>query len=140
MMIDAGASVTDQDAKLARLIHDKGRAVVMLLNKWDAIEGKTNATLGEHVRSLQESLGFIAYAPILTISGLTGQRTHKILDQVDQVLENWNRRVSTSEYLELWIQAQPPKRSTIVELRAIGALDSSRNAISRDGGGVAHNV
>lgn len=112
LLIDATEGANDQDARLAGLIANKGRACVMLLNKWDAIADKDNSTYNEHVRKLQEKLDFMKWAPILTISGQGGQRTHKIMEAVDQAYANANRRVSTSELNKVFEQLvhvhQPP--------------------------------
>jgi len=97
LLIDALEGVTDQDAKLASLIDDKGRACVLLLNKWDAVADKDDRTIGEFVKSLRHDLGFVSWAPILSISALTGQRVHKLLEIVDRVAANRTRRVSTGE-------------------------------------------
>ena len=83
LVIDATEGANDQDARLAGLIANKGRACVMLLNKWDAIADKDNHTYNEHVRKLQDKLDFMKWAPVLTISGQGGQRTHKIMEMVD---------------------------------------------------------
>ena len=112
MVLDATEGVSDQDARLAGLIAEKGRACVILLNKWDALGAKDNATFGEHVKTVQEKLDFIKWAPILTLSGLTGQRATKIFELVDQAHRNFTRRVSTSELNKVFEQIlhvhQPP--------------------------------
>jgi len=112
LLIDATEGANDQDARLAGLIANKGRACVMLLNKWDAIAEKDNKTFNEHVGKLQEKLDFMKWAPILTISGQGGQRTHKIMEMVDKAYANANRRVSTSELNKVFAQLvhvhQPP--------------------------------
>ncbi len=111
-LLDAADGVTEQDQRLAGLIVEKGKACVILLNKWDALGKKDNATFGEQIRALQDQLGFMKWAPILTISGMKGQRTHKILDLVDQAFVNYSRRVSTGELNRVFDQIlhvhQPP--------------------------------
>jgi GTP-binding protein len=95
LLIDATQGVTDQDAKLAGLIHAKGRAAVILVNKWDIVADKDTDTAGEFVKELRRDLPFVAYAPIVFISAKTGQRTHKILQAVDQAKEAAHTRIST---------------------------------------------
>ncbi|MCC6622983.1 MAG: ribosome biogenesis GTPase Der [Deltaproteobacteria bacterium] len=112
LVVDATEGVNDQDARLAGLISDKGRACVILLNKWDAIGDKDNATFGEHIKAVQDKLDFIKWAPIVTISGLTGQRTHKIMAEVDHAWQSYHRRVPTGELNRVFEQIlhvhQPP--------------------------------
>ncbi|PIE14702.1 MAG: ribosome biogenesis GTPase Der, partial [Proteobacteria bacterium] len=112
LLIDATEGVTDQDAKIARLIADKGRGCVILLNKWDAVPDKSDRTIGEAVRDVRASLGFISWAPILSISAKTGQRAHKIMGLVDATEANRRRRISTGElnrFLDDLVQThQPP--------------------------------
>ena len=95
LLIDATQGVTDQDAKLAGLIQDKGRACVILVNKWDAVEGKTTDTAGAFIKDLHHNLQFVRHAPVVLISALSGQRVHRILGAVDHVNANNHRRVPT---------------------------------------------
>lgn len=95
LVIDALEGVTDQDQKIARLIADKGRGCVILVNKWDAVPDKDDRSFGAVVKQLREDLNFIGWAPILSISALTGQRTHKILELVDKSAVNRTQRIGT---------------------------------------------
>ncbi|MEC9072308.1 MAG: GTPase [Myxococcota bacterium] len=111
LLIDATAGVTEQDAKLAGMIRDKGRACVLLVNKWDAIADKTNATAGDFVKELRDDLKFLRHAPVLFISGLTGQRVHRIFREVERVKMNARRRVSTgalNRFLASAVRRQQP--------------------------------
>lgn len=94
-VIDVVDGVTEQDLKLAGRIIDEGRAVVVIANKWDAIE-KDTYTINEYRKELGARLYFMDWAEILFISAETGQRVNKILDLVDQAAESHRRRVSTS--------------------------------------------
>ncbi|MBA2661118.1 MAG: ribosome biogenesis GTPase Der [Bradymonadaceae bacterium] len=96
LVIDATEGVTTQDKKIASVIKHRGRACVILVNKWDLIE-KDNTTAGEFVKYLREELIFIDYAPVLFVSATTRQRVHKILTFVDDVFEQFTRRVTTSD-------------------------------------------
>lgn len=111
-LVDAEEGVTEQDQRLAGLIQEKGKACVILLNKWDALGKKDNTTFGTKIQALQDQLGFVKWAPILTISGLQGQRTHKIMDLVDKAYAAFTRRVPTGELNRVFEQIlhvhQPP--------------------------------
>ena len=96
LLIDATAGVTDQDAKLASLVQAKGRACLILVNKWDAVAAKDTWTAGQYVKQLRSDLGFVAYAPILFVSAMTGQRCHKVLAEVDRVARAHRLRVATA--------------------------------------------
>ncbi|MEZ4266253.1 MAG: ribosome biogenesis GTPase Der [Myxococcota bacterium] len=112
LVLDATAGVSDQDAKLAGLIQDKGRACIILVNKWDAVPNKDTHTAGQYVKAIRRDLQFISYAPIIFISALSGQRTHRILGTVDRVRTSYGRRIGTSS-INRWLSGvvrrhQPP--------------------------------
>ncbi len=116
LVLDATTGVSDQDAKLAGLIQDKGRACIILVNKWDAVPNKDTHTAGEYVKAIRRDLQFISYAPIIFISALSGQRTHRILSTVDRVRTSYGRRIGTSS-LNRWLSAvvrrhQPPSHKS----------------------------
>ncbi len=94
-VIDVLDGVTEQDLKLAGRIIDEGRAVILIANKWDAVE-KDTYTINQYRKELQARLFFMEWAEMLFISAQTGQRVNKILDLVDQAAESHRRRVSTS--------------------------------------------
>lgn len=95
MVIDATAGVTEQDKKIAGYAHEKGKASILLLNKWDLVE-KDEKTYREYELKVREELAFMPYAPILTISAKTKQRVHKIIELILYVLNQTSIRVSTS--------------------------------------------
>ncbi|MFN5856080.1 MAG: ribosome biogenesis GTPase Der [Pseudanabaenaceae cyanobacterium] len=95
VVIDALDGVTDQDQKLAARIADEGRACVVVVNKWDAVE-KDSYTIYEFEERIRDRLMFVEFAPIIFVSAMTGQRVPKILEQVDIVSEQHSRRVSTA--------------------------------------------
>ena len=80
LMIDATEGVSEQDAKIAGIAHDRGRGLIIAVNKWDAIE-KDNHTVKEYTKKVRDILSFVPYAEIIFISALTGQRTKKIFDE-----------------------------------------------------------
>jgi GTP-binding protein len=114
LVLDATEGIKDQDRQLAQRIADEGRACVLILNKWDAVE-KDEKTYDKTVAYLKEELLDVRWAPAILTSALTGQRTGKIFDVVDEVVENHRKRIRTSVLNEvlrdaiLW-QAPPGRR------------------------------
>ncbi|MBR1814108.1 MAG: ribosome biogenesis GTPase Der [Lachnospiraceae bacterium] len=111
VMIDASEGVTEQDAKVAGIAHERGKGVLIAVNKWDKIEKETN-TVNEFTKDIREVLSFMPYAEILTMSVETGQRVLKIFDYIDTIIENQNLRISTGVVNEIMTEAvamqQPP--------------------------------
>ncbi len=94
-VIDVLDGVTEQDLKLAGRIIDEGRAVILIINKWDAVE-KDTGTINEYKKEIMSRLYFMEWAQIIFVSAMTGQRVNKILDLVDIAAEAHRRRVTTS--------------------------------------------
>lgn len=111
LVIDATEGVTDQDAKIAGEAHESGKGVIILVNKWDAMEKETG-TLENYKKTIREKLSYLAYAPILFVSALTGQRIDKLFPLINSVNENNSKRVSTSMLNDVIREAitavQPP--------------------------------
>lgn len=111
LMIDAQDGVTEQDTKIAGIIHDEGKAAVVVVNKWDMIEKDTN-TMETFRKKVLENLKFMDYAPVLFLSAKTGQRVHTVLDMVDQVWAQACKRVPTGVLNDILHDAiadfQPP--------------------------------
>jgi len=95
MMIDATEGVTDQDAKIAGEAHEAGKAVIIVVNKWDVIEKETG-TLEKYKKEVYDKLKYLSYAPMLFVSAKTGQRINKLFDLIHYVAEQNAMRVSTS--------------------------------------------
>lgn len=114
LLIDAQDGVTEQDTKIAGLIHDEGKACVIIVNKWDAVEKETN-TLEQYRKQVLEDLKFMDYAPVLFVSAMTGQRVHTVLDMVSQVYAQYTKRVPTGVLNDVLADAQaamqPPASS-----------------------------
>jgi GTP-binding protein len=104
VVLDATQGVTEQDERIAGYVHEAGRACVFVLNKWDAIE-KDNATFGLYVDKVRTGFKYLAYAPIVFVSAKTGQRTAKIMESVDEVMEQYCRRVTTSDLNRVFSEA-----------------------------------
>lgn len=94
LVIDADKGVTEQDVRIAGYSHDSNKGMIIVINKWDLIE-KNNNTFKEFQEEVRKSLAYATYAPIMTVSALTGQRVNKILDEVNEVYSFRNLRVST---------------------------------------------
>ncbi|MDD3212676.1 MAG: GTP-binding protein, partial [Eubacteriales bacterium] len=102
---DAQEGVTEQDTKIAGLILDSGKAVIVAVNKWDAVEKDTN-TMEQMRRKTLEDLKFMSYAPVIFLSALTGQRANTVLGKVKEVFENYRRRIPTGVLNEALADAQ----------------------------------
>lgn len=111
LVIDAKEGVTEQDAKIAGIAHERGKGMIVAVNKWDAIE-KDDKTIYEYTNKLKEILSFIPYAEYLFISAKTGQRLNKLFEVIDVVIENHSLRVGTGVLNEIFMEAiamqQPP--------------------------------
>ena len=105
MLIDAQDGVTEQDTKIAGLIHEEGKACVVVVNKWDAIEKETN-TMEQYRKQVLEDLKFMDYAPVLFVSAMTGQRVHTVLDMVSQAYAQYTKRVPTGVLNDVLADAQ----------------------------------
>lgn len=111
LMIDAIEGVTEQDAKIAGIAHERGKAVIIAVNKWDAIE-KNDKTVKQYTSKIREILSYMPYAEITFISAVTGQRLQKLYELIDMVSENHAMRISTGVLNEIMSEAvalqQPP--------------------------------
>ncbi len=111
IVIDATEGVSEQDAKIAGIAHERGKGIIICVNKWDAVE-KNNDSVKEYTQKIRQILSFMPYAEILFISALTGQRLPKIFETMDAVIENNSMRVGTGVLNEIVAEAvamqQPP--------------------------------
>ena len=111
LVIDATEGVTDQDAKIAGEAHEAGKGVILLVNKWDAVE-KENGTLETYKRDVYTKLAYLTYAPVIFISALTGQRVDKLFPLINSVNEENARRITTGMLNDVISEAitmvQPP--------------------------------
>lgn len=111
MMIDATEGVTEQDAKVAGIAHERGKGIIILVNKWDAKE-KDDKTIYRETEKIRQVLSFMSYAEIMFVSVKTGQRLNKLYDTIDAVIENNSMRVATGVLNEIVTEAvalqQPP--------------------------------
>ena len=111
VVIDASEGVTEQDAKIAGIAHERGKGIIIVVNKWDAIE-KDNKTVKEYEDNIRRVLSFMPYAEIMYVSAVTGQRLPKLFDKIDMVIQNQTLRVATGVLNEIMTEAvalqQPP--------------------------------
>ena len=111
LVIDATEGVTEQDAKIAGIAHERGKAVIIAINKWDAVE-KDDKTIYRVTEKVRNTLSFMPYAEILFVSAATGQRLQKLFETIDMVSENHAMRVATGVLNEILAEAvamqQPP--------------------------------
>lgn len=111
LVIDAGEGVTEQDAKIAGIARDRGKGIIVAINKWDAIE-KDDKTIYEFSRKVRDTLSFMQYAELVFISAVTGQRLNKMFQLIDTVRENQTMRIATGVLNEIMTEAvalqQPP--------------------------------
>ena len=111
LVIDAEEGITEQDAKIAGIAHERGKGMIIAVNKWDLIE-KNDKTIYKFTNQVREVLSYMSYAELVFISAKTGQRRPKIFDVLDMVIENHALRVQTGVLNEILTEAvamkQPP--------------------------------
>lgn len=111
VVIDATEGVTEQDAKIAGIAHERGKGVIIAVNKWDAIE-KNDKTIYEHTKKIRDTLSYMPYAEMIFISAETGQRLPKLFEKIDMVIQNQTLRIATGVLNEIVSEAvalqQPP--------------------------------
>ena len=115
LLIDANDGVTEQDTKIAGLIHEEGKGAIIVVNKWDMLEKETG-TLERYRKEVTEKLKFMDYAPILFISAKSGQRVSTVFEKVKEVYETCIRRITTGVLNDVLNDAtdnlQPPLQGT----------------------------
>ena len=111
VMIDATEGVTEQDTKIAGLVHEAGKAVIIAINKWDLVEKETN-TMRDMEQKVRQDLSFMPYAQVMFLSALTGQRVDKIYEAINSAAESNSMRITTgalnSVLADATARVQPP--------------------------------
>lgn len=111
VMLDGDELISDQDEKIAGYAHEEGKAIVIVVNKWDKVE-KDDKTMNEYVKKIRTSLSFMSYAPVVFISAKTGQRINKMIEAIKSVYEQYTIRIKTGVLNEVINEAvmmkQPP--------------------------------
>ena len=112
ILIDANDGVTEQDTKIAGLVHEAGKAAIIVVNKWDAVEDKETNTMRDKELAVKEGLSYMPYAPVVFLSALTGQRVDKLFPLIQEVNKQNNSRITTgalnSILAEATARVQPP--------------------------------
>lgn len=118
LMLDAEEGITDQDEKIIGYAHEQGKAIMVIVNKWDLIE-KDDKTMDNYKKNLQYSLSFMSYAPYLFISAKTGQRVTKVLEMAKACFDSYSKRVSTGVLNDVINKAVLMKEPPIVALKRL---------------------
>ena len=112
ILIDANDGVTEQDTKIAGLVHEAGKAAIIVVNKWDAVENKETNTMRDKELAVRDGLAYMPYAPIVFLSALTGQRVDRIFQTIQDVHEQNTKRITTgalnSVLADATTRVQPP--------------------------------
>ena len=112
ILVDANEGVTEQDTKIAGLVHEAGKAAIIVVNKWDAVENKETNTMRDKEISVRQDLSYMTYAPVVFLSALTGQRVDKLFPMIRSVYEQNTSRITTgalnSVLAEATARVQPP--------------------------------
>lgn len=128
LMIDAVDNISEQDEKIIGYAHDLGKAIMVIVNKWDLIEKDTN-TVNEFSRKIKGNLSFMSYAPFLFISAKTGQRVNKILSIACKCYNNYSRRITTGTLNEVINKATLMNEPPLVGLRRLKIMYVTQVAI-----------
>ena len=112
ILVDANDGVTEQDTKIAGLVHEAGKAAIIVVNKWDAVENKETNTMRDKEADVRNGLSYMLYAPVVFLSALTGQRVDRIFDVIQQVYTQNTSRITTgalnSVLADATARVQPP--------------------------------
>ena len=112
ILIDANEGVTEQDTKIAGLVHEAGKAAIIVVNKWDAVENKETNTMRDMERDVRDGLSYMTYAPVVFLSALTGSRVDKLFPMIQEVYKQNTSRITTgalnSILAEATARVQPP--------------------------------
>ena len=112
ILIDANDGVTEQDTKIAGLVHEAGKAAVIVVNKWDAVADKETNTMRDMENDVRQGLSYMLYAPVVFLSALTGQRVDRLFQVIQDVHEQNTKRITTgalnSVLADATARVQPP--------------------------------
>ena len=112
ILIDANEGVTEQDTKIAGLVHEAGKAAIIVVNKWDAVENKETNTMRDMERNVRDGLSYMTYAPIIFLFALTGSRVDRLFPEIQEVFKQNTSRITTgalnSILAEATARVQPP--------------------------------
>ena len=112
ILIDANEGVTEQDTKIAGLVHEAGKAAIIVVNKWDAVEDKETNTMRDMEQKVRQDLAYMTYAPVMFLSALTGQRVSRLFPMIQEVAKQNASRITTgalnSVLADATARVQPP--------------------------------
>ena len=112
ILIDANEGVTEQDTKIAGLVHEAGKAAIIVVNKWDAVEDKETNTMRDMEQKVRQDLAYMTYAPVMFLSALTGQRVSRLFPMIQEVAKQNSSRITTgalnSVLADATARVQPP--------------------------------
>ena len=112
ILVDANEGVTEQDTKIAGLVHEAGKAAIIVVNKWDAVEDKETNTMRDMEQQVRKDLSYMLYAPVVFLSALTGQRVDKLFPMIQEVYKQNTSRITTGALNSILAEAtsrvQPP--------------------------------
>ena len=105
IVMDAAEGITEQDISIAGYAYERGCGCILLLNKWDLVPSEDRRTAGRYRQRLRDQAKFLGFAPAATISALTGQRVHKVFEMVDEVYDQYQRRIGTGQLNRIFERA-----------------------------------
>jgi len=105
IVMDAAEGITEQDISIAGYAYERGCGCILLLNKWDLVPSEDRRTAGRYRQRLRDQAKFLGFAPAATISALTGQRVHKVFEMVDEVYDQYQRRIGTGQLNKIFERA-----------------------------------
>ena len=128
LMIDATEGITEQDEKIIGFAHEKRKAIMVIVNKWDLVE-KDDKTMNKFKSDLQNNLKFLGYAEYLFISALTGQRVHKVLEMAKKCYDNYSKRIPTGVLNDVISKAVLMKEPPVVALKRLKIFYATQVAV-----------
>lgn len=128
LMIDATEGITEQDEKIIGFAHEKRKAIMVIVNKWDLVE-KDDKTMNKFKSDLQNNLKFLGYAEYLFISVLTGQRVHKVLEMAKKCYDNYSKRIPTGVLNDVISKAVLMKEPPVVALKRLKIFYATQVAV-----------
>ncbi|NMD38110.1 MAG: ribosome biogenesis GTPase Der, partial [Christensenellaceae bacterium] len=129
LVVDAEQGVTDQDAKIAGLVLDAGKGIIVVINKWDLIEKETG-TLEKYEKQVIADLKFMKYAPVMFVSAITGKRLNTLFDKVSYVWENCKKRITTGVLNDIIVDAQMAMQAPSMSGRRLKIYYATQQSIS----------
>ena len=112
ILVDANDGITEQDTKIAGLVHEAGKAAIIVMNKWDAVEEKETNTMRDKEAEVRNGLSYMPYAPVVFLSALTGQRVGRLFPMIQEVARQNSSRITTgalnSVLADATTRVQPP--------------------------------